>query len=47
MFKIIAFFIITLFFRLYVMIGILLTRGKYLHDRIISLGGGFWPVKLV
>ena len=35
-FKIITFFTITL---LYVMVGILLTRGKHVHDRIISLKG--------
>jgi hypothetical protein len=42
MFKIIAFFIITLFARLFVGVGILLTRGKHLHDRIISLRGEVW-----
>ena len=41
MFKIIAFFMITLFARIYVRVGILLTCGKHLpmHDRIISLTG--------
>ena len=39
MFKIIAFFRITLFARLYVRVGILLTFGKHLHDRTISLRG--------
>ena len=38
-FKIIAFFIITLFARLFVRVGILLTYGKHLLDRIISLRG--------
>jgi len=37
MFKIIAFFIIRPFARFYVRVGILLTRGKHLHDRIISM----------
>ena len=31
---------ITLFVRLYVMVGILLTCGKHLHNRTISLQGG-------
>ena len=39
MLKIIAFFVIPLFARLYVRVGILLTRGNHLHDRIISLRG--------
>jgi hypothetical protein len=39
MFKIIAFFIITLFARLYARVGILLTYGKHLHDCIISVRG--------
>ena len=37
MFKIIAFFIITQFAKLYVRVDILLTCGKQLHDGIISL----------
>ena len=41
MFKIIAFFIITMFARLYVRFGNLLTYGKHMHDRIISLIGDF------
>ena len=40
MFKITAFFIITLCTRLYMRVGILITCGKHLHDRIISLSGG-------
>jgi len=39
MFIIIAFFIITLFARFYVRVGILLTCGKHLHDGITSLRG--------
>ena len=39
MLKIIAFFIITLFVRLYVKVDILLTCGKYLHVHIISPRG--------
>jgi hypothetical protein len=35
-----VFFIITLFVRLYVRVGILLSCGKHLHDRILSLRGG-------
>ena len=38
----IVFFIITLLSRLYVRVGILLTCGKHLHDRIISLKGDAW-----
>ena len=38
-------FIITLFVRLYVRVGILLTCGKHLHDRIISLRGEVWSHK--
>jgi hypothetical protein len=34
MFKIIAFFIITLSVRLYTRVGILFTCGKHLHDHI-------------
>ena len=37
MFKIVAFFMITQFVRLYVKVAILLACGKHLHDRIISL----------
>ena len=40
MFKIIAFFIITLFSRLCVRVGISLTQVKHLHDGINSLRGG-------
>ena len=39
MFKITAFFIIKLFTLLYVRVVILLTRGKQLNGRIISLRG--------
>ena len=39
MFKIIAFFMITLFVRLQVRIGILLTCGKHLYDSIILQRG--------
>ena len=42
MFKIRAFFITTLFAWLYVRVDILLTCGKHLHDRIISLRGEIW-----
>ena len=42
MLKIIALFIITLFAPLYARIGILLTRGKHLLHRIISLRGKVW-----
>jgi len=42
MFHIIAFFIITMFARLYVRVGILLTYGKHLNDRIISLERDVW-----
>ena len=45
MFKIIAFFMITFNTRLYVRVGILLTRGKLLHDCIISLRGEVWVHK--
>ena len=45
--KIIAFFIILLFIRLYVRVGNLLTRVKSLHDSIISLRGTVRPTKLV
>jgi hypothetical protein len=44
-FKLIAFFIITLFTRLYVRVGILLTSGKHLHDSIILLRGEVWANK--
>ena len=47
MFKIITFFIITLFVQLYASVGISLARGKHLHDRIISLGGKDWAHKIV
>ena len=43
MFKIIAFFVITLIIRLYTRVKILLTRGE--HHRIISLRGEIWPHK--
>jgi hypothetical protein len=42
MFKIIAFFMITLFALIYVMVGIFLTYGKHLHNCIISLRGEVW-----
>ena len=42
MFKIIVFFIITLFPQLYVRVGILFTYGKHLHDHIISQRGEVW-----
>jgi len=45
MFKIIAFLIITLFARLYVVVVILLTCVKHLQDRIISLRGDVWVHK--
>jgi len=38
----IAFFIITLFARLYMRVGILPTCGKHLHGCIISLRGEAW-----
>jgi len=38
-FKIIAFFMITLFVRLYVRVGMLLTGGNHLHSRVMSLIG--------
>jgi hypothetical protein len=38
-FEIISFFIIMLFSRLYVRLGILLKCGNHLHNRIISLRG--------
>ena len=47
MLKNIAFFIITLFTRLYVRAGILLTWGKHLHDSIISLRGDAWASKAI
>jgi len=46
MFKIIAFFIITLFARLYVRVDILLLYEKLLHDHIISLRGEVWDNKI-
>ena len=45
MLKIISFFIITLFDRLYMRVGILLTCGKHVHDCIISLRGEVWVHK--
>jgi hypothetical protein len=45
LFKVISFFIITLFDRLYVRVGILLTCGKHVHDRIISQRGEVWVHK--
>ena len=45
MFKIIAFFIMTLFARLYVRVDILLTCGKHVHDGIISLREEVWAHK--
>jgi hypothetical protein len=42
MYKIISFFIDTLFARFYVRFGIVFTRGKYLHDHIILLRGEVW-----
>jgi hypothetical protein len=45
MFKIIAFFMITQFAKLYVRVGILLTCGKQLHDGIISLRREDWVNK--
>ena len=45
MFKIMAFFIITLFARLFVKVDILLTCEKYLYDNIISLRGKIWDHK--
>jgi len=46
MFKIVAFFIIMLFTWLYVLVVILLTCGKHLHARIISLIGEVWAHKI-
>jgi hypothetical protein len=45
LFKITAFFIIMLFYRLYVRIDIWLPCGKHLHDWIISLKGEVWVHK--
>ena len=45
MFKIIPFFIIMLFNRLYVRIDILPTYENHFHDRIISLRGQVWAHK--
>ena len=42
MYKIISFFINTLFARFYVRVGILFKRGTYLHDHIILLRGEVW-----
>ena len=49
MLKIVAFFIITLFSRLCVRVGISLTQVKHLHDRINSLkgGGGGFTTKII
>jgi hypothetical protein len=44
-FKIIAFFITTLFARLHARVGILLTCGKLMHDRIISPTGEVCAIK--
>jgi len=44
-FKIITNSLITLFARLDVVIGILLTCGKHVHDCIISLRGEIWTHK--
>ena len=41
----IAFFIITLFVRLFARVGILLTRGNYLHDCIIWIREELWDHK--
>ena len=43
--NIMAYFIITLFARSYVRIGILLTWGKHLHNHIISLREEDWAFK--
>ena len=43
--KIIACFIIMLLAHLHVRVGKLLSRGKYFHDRIISLRGEVWAHK--
>jgi hypothetical protein len=45
MFKIVVFFMITLFALLYVRFVILLTRRKCLQDRIISKRGEIWAHK--
>jgi hypothetical protein len=45
MFKIIVVFITTLFARFYERVDILLTNGKHLHDRIISVRGEVWAHK--
>jgi hypothetical protein len=45
MFRIIAFFMIMLFVRLYVRIGILLACGNHLHDSIILLRREAWTHK--
>jgi len=44
MFKIIAFFLVTLFSQLRVRVGILLTCKEHLQDRIISLRGEVWAL---
>jgi len=46
MFKILAFFIIMLYARLYVRVGISLTCGKHLHNRIICLRGLILPLSI-
>ena len=46
MFKIIAFFVIKLFARLYVRVDITFACGKQFHDRIISLRGESWDHKI-
>ena len=47
MFKITAFFIIMLCTRIYMRVGILITCGKHLHDRIISLRGDWAHATIV
>ena len=42
MFKIIPFFMITLFSQFYVKVGIILTHGKHFHECVISLRGEVW-----
>ena len=44
-FKIIAFFMQTLFARLYLKVGVLLTCWKHMNDRIISPSGEIWAHK--
>ena len=45
MFKIKAFFMITLFAWLYMRAGIILTRGRHLYDLMSSLRGEVWAHK--